>query len=213
MEYKGVIFDLDGTILNSLQVWRKIDKNFFQNKGLIIPDDFEEKVNGMRFEDIAKYTKEICSLEEPVEDIMNEWRKLAFNEYNNIIKLKSGVFEYLIYLKENKIKIGIATACDKKLYIACLKNNKILDYFDAIVDTTEVEKGKESSEIYKLCANKLNILPKDIIVFEDIIKAIRSAKSAGMTVYAVYDRYSIENFEDIIGESDDYITDFRELIK
>lgn len=213
MNYKGVIFDLDGTILDSLKVWQEIDEKFFRNRTIEMPKDFVKNINGMKFEDIAKYTKNVCMLDESIEDLMEEWRTLAYNEYAKNIKLKSGVKEYLIYLKEKGIKMGIATACDEKLYTACLKNNKIFNYFDTIVNTSDVEKGKEFSDIYKLCADKLGLKYKDVLVFEDIITAIRGAKSAGMKVYAVYDKNSVEAFKDIILESDDYISDFRELIK
>lgn len=212
MNYKGVIFDLDGTILDSLKVWEKVDKKFFTHRDLPIPFDYEKKINGMTFIEAATYTKEACNIEDEVEDIIREWKEIAYYEYKNSVKLKSGVYEYLVFLKENGIKMGIATACDRELYEICLKSNKIYDFFDIIVDSSNVERGKEFPDIYELCAKKLGVLPKDCIVFEDILKAIKGAKKAGMTVYAVYDKHCLDNLDDMIEESDDYITDFREML-
>ncbi len=212
IEYKGVIFDLDGTILDSLNVWKKVDKKFFKIKNINIPLDYSKTINSMTFLESAKYTKQICGLQDSEEDIIREWKNLAYNEYKKNVKLKNGVYEYLVYLKENKIKIGVATACDKELYEVCLKKHKIYDFFDAIVDTSIVNVGKTEPDIYEFCAKKLDVIPNDIIVFEDILDGIRSAKKAGMRAYFVNDKNSLEDIEEAIKESDEYITDFRELI-
>lgn len=212
MEFKGVIFDLDGTILNSLGIWKKIDKDFFKSKGMPVPENFEQEINGMNLEEIAKYTKNKFDFEDSIEELIKKWRKLAYTYYSRRIKLKTGAKEYLEYLKESNIKIGIATACDEKLYNICLKNNNILEYFDAIVDCKEVNSGKDNPKIYLECVKKLGLKPENVVVFEDIIPAIKAVKAGGMGVFAVYDENSTENFEDIIKESDDYISDFRELI-
>ena len=211
-EYKGVIFDLDGTILDSLNVWKKVDKLFLKSKNINMPVDYAKTINSMTFLESANYTKEVCGIEDTVEDIIKEWKKIAYNEYKTNVKLKSGVYEYITYLKENNIKMGVATNCDNELYEVCLKKCKIYDFFDTIVDTSLVNANKKHTDIYELCAKNLGIEPKDIIVFEDILDGIRSAKKAGMKAYFVSDKNSEENIEEAIKESDEYITDFRELI-
>lgn len=212
IDYKGVIFDLDGTILDSLQVWKKVDTLFFESKNLNMPFDYIYNIKSMTLLEAAQYTKEICGIDDSPQSIIEQWKNIAYEEYKTNVPLKDGVYEYILFLKENNIKIGIATACEKNLYEVCLKANNIYDFFDTIVDSTYVDRGKNYPDIYELCAKNLNLDSKDIIVFEDIVDAIKGAKKAGMRVYAVYDKNSLENIEELIKESDEYITDFRELI-
>ncbi len=212
MEYKAVIFDLDGTLLNSMYIWNKIDRDFFKLKKIPMPVNYTENIVGLTLQETAKYTIEICGLSETEEELINIWTEMAYNEYKNNVKLKSGAYEYLVYLIENGIKIAIATACEKRLYEACLKSNKIYDFFNIIIDTKEVPKSKDFPDIYLACAKKLNVSPKDCIVFEDILKAMHGIKKAGMKAYAVYDEHSQKDREEILKYCDEYITDFRELI-
>lgn len=212
MKYKAAIFDLDGTLLNSMDVWDKVDRYFFKSKKIPMPVNYSENINGLTLKETAKYTIELCGLSESPQELIDIWTEIAYNEYKNNIKLKSGAYEYLVYLIENGISLAIATACEKRLYEVCLKSNKIYDFFNVIVDTKEIPKGKDCPDIYLACAKKLNVSPKDCIVFEDILKAIHSVKKAGMKAYAVYDKHSQKDKEEILKYCDEYITDFRELI-
>ena len=141
------------------------------------------------------------------------WTKLAYDYYKDKVTLKPGALEYIMYLKQNGVKMAVATACEQQLYEVCLKKHKIYDFFDVIVDTKMAGYGKQQPNVYNLCLEKLGLEPKDVIAFEDIIEAVKTLKKIGIKVYAVYEQNGFENLDELIKESDEYITDFREMIE
>ncbi len=210
-DFKGAIFDLDGTIANSLYVWKKVDIDFFGKRGLEIPDGYAEKIGSMSFNDAAKFTKEEYGFSESVDEIMAEWYDMAVNEYSFNVKPKPFAKEYIEYIKENGVKIALCTASPKMLYEPFLKNNGMYDYFDAFVSGTEVSRGKEFPDIYLLASDRLKVKPYDCVVFEDIYKATIGAKSAGMRVFGVFDIASQKDADIIKQNVEKYINDFSEI--
>lgn len=213
MKFQAVIFDLDGTLIESTSIWSKIDEEFFAKRNMKVPLDYFEKIKSFTFTESAEYTKKTYNFPESVEEIKQEWLDMAEVEYYKNIKIKEGVKEYLKYLKENKIKIGLATAAPRNLYEGVLKNNDIYIYFDTFSDTSEVGKSKESPDVYILAAEKLGVAPSECLVFEDILSAIKTAKSIGMTVCGVYDECSLNDKEEILDTADFYINSFREMLE
>jgi len=209
---KGVIFDLDGTILDSLYVWNKVDIDFFKKRGMKVPKDYVLKINSMSFAEAALFTKNEYAIKESIEEIIEQWHNAAVYEYSRNVKLKKYVYEYIKMLKSKGIKIGLATASSKQLYEPALKNNSVYDYFDAFTCGDEVSTSKEFPDIYLLTAQKLNINPNECIVFEDIYKGIKGAKKAGMIAVGVYEKYSEADRENIIKLADGYIKDFGQML-
>lgn len=211
MDYKAVIFDLDGTIVDSLYVWKKVDIDFFNKRNMLVPEKYSEKISALSFDEAAVFTKESYGFKESVEEIKKEWFDMAVFEYGNRVQLKEGVREYIEGLKKNNIKIALATASPVELYSAVLKNQGIYDFFDAFTSGNEVKRSKEFGDIYLLSAEKLKVEPKDCLVFEDILRAIKGAKSAGMRVCGVYDESSARDKEEIIKLADKFIYSFKEI--
>jgi HAD superfamily hydrolase (TIGR01509 family) len=209
---KGAIFDMDGTIIDSMWVWYAINRDYLDKRNLSMPTDLKEKIETMTFKESALYFKDRFQIEDSVETIMDEWNEMAKSSYSNGVTLKPGVYEYLTKLKEKDIKIGLATSNYSKLVDLALSQNNIKHFFDAITTTEEVEREKSFPDIYLLTAKKLNVEPEECLVFEDILPAIKGAKLAGMTVVGVQDEYSIDQWESIMEYSDHWIEKYDELI-
>lgn len=209
MKFKGAIFDLDGTILDSSKVWKKVDSDFFKMHGMDVPSDYLESISAMNIYDIARYTINRFSFNYTVNELVDIWNSMAKKEYEENIVIKPYVKEYLMYLKSLGIKLGIATALDTFLYEPCLKRNGIFDLFDDHRSLSEMKNGKDSPDIYLFVANKLNVKLEECMVFEDIVKACKSAKSANFYVVGVndYDNTNIKEY------CDKYIYSFKELLK
>ena len=208
---KAAIFDLDGTLIDSMWVWGKIDEHYFRCRNMDLPKNLKTQIEHLSFDETAAYFKSNFGILDTIEEIKNEWNDFAYIQYLNNVKLKSGVVEFLSLLKKMNIKIGLATSNSKSLLEVVLKSNGIYHYFDSITLTDEVSRGKTFPDVYLLAAEKLGVKPDQCIVFEDILPAVKGAKAAGMKVVGVYDDSSKDQKEDIINNSDMYIIEYNEL--
>ena len=209
---KAAIFDLDGTLVDSMWVWEQIDIDFLKSKGYTPPKDLKDDITHLTFNQTAEYFKNRFNLSDSIDEITDTWHNMAYSFYSSKVKLKPGVISFLNKLKSLDIKIGLATSNSIALLEATLKNNGIYHLFDAITVTEEVKKSKENPDVYLLCANKLNVPPENCIVFEDIIAAVKGAKLAGMKVIGVYDKASEDQEELLSKACDKYIYDYNELV-
>ncbi|MBQ6820652.1 MAG: HAD family phosphatase [Clostridium sp.] len=210
--FKAVIFDLDGTLIDSMGVWAQIDEEYLGQFGYEVPLNLQEEITHLTLTETAIYFKKKFNIEDNIENIISTWHTMALHHYSNTIKLKDNVIPFLNKLKDKGIKIALATSNSVPLLEATLKNNNIYHYFDVITTTEEVKKSKDNPDIYLRSAQKLNITPKDCLVFEDIIQAVKGAKSAGMTVYAIYDKSSAHQKDELLNIADRYILNYNEVI-
>ncbi len=209
MEFEAAIFDLDGTILNSMDVWEQIDISFLQKRGLPVPADYVTEICARSFEEAAQYTIDLFRLSETVTDIIGEWNDMAAYEYAYNVKLLPHTLDYLLRLKSCGIKLAVATGLPKELFLPCLANNSVLDLFDTLCSTDEVIRGKEFPDVFELAARKLQTAPERCIVFDDVLPAVKSAKQAKMIACGVYDKYSAHHRTEIERIADYYILDFK----
>lgn len=209
---EGAVFDLDGTLLDSMGIWEQIDIRFLQKRHLKATKDYVQAVTPMGFQQAAEYTISRFGLKESAAAIIAEWNDMVQDAYAHEIALKPYAKEYLLYLKQSGIKLGVATALTPNLYEAALKNNGIFNLFSAFSHLAEVRRGKGYPDIYLSAAKKLNVEPQDCIVFEDIADGIRGAKAGGFRTCGVYDRYSEYESDKIRSLSDQYIMNFKELL-
>ena len=143
--FDAAIFDMDGTILDSLGVWEKIDNDFLEKKrGIAVPPDYVHAISAMSFEEIARYTIQRFNLSESPEALMREWTDMAEHEYANNIKIKPYVKEYIQKIKAMGKKIALCTSSPKSFYEPAVKNNGIYDLFER--KGRQVERGGKIRE-------------------------------------------------------------------
>ena len=208
---KAVIFDLDGTLIDSMGIWKGIDIEYLGARGLELPDDLQRSIEGMSFSETANYFKERFQLSDTIDEIKAAWNRMAWDKYSKEILFKTGAKEFVHYLRENGIKTGIATSNSTELVKAVLGNHNMEKQFDSIRTSCEVSKGKPAPDIYELVAKDLGVEPSECLVFEDIPQGIMAGKNAGMKVCAVEDSYSALVADKKRELSDYYINDYFEI--
>ena len=213
MSYKAYIFDLDGTVLDSMGVWRNIDVEFLGKRNLTFTEEYAKALSSMKLNLAAEYTIKLYGLNEEPQDIINEWLGMAKDAFAYKVGLKPYAKELLETLHKNKIPAAVATTSKKELYLPALERNGILGYFDAIADSDMVASGKDSPEIFLYAAKLLNQKPSDCIVFEDTAAGISSAKSVGFTVAAITDGESEAKHAEITKIADFTAYDFEKFYK
>lgn len=210
-DIQAAIFDLDGTLVDSMWVWEKVDVDYLKKRNISMPSDLRENIEHLAFDETAKYFKDRFNLPDSLEDIKNEWHEMAEVEYKNNVSLKPGAYEFIKYLKVSGVKVGLATSNSIPLLEVILKKHGIYEYFDSITTTNEVSRGKNFPDVYLLAAEKLGVSPENCVVFEDILPAVKGAKAAGMKVVAIYDEFSAHLKEEISSLADNYIKQYEDL--
>ena len=212
--FDAAIFDMDGTIMDSLGIWERIDYEFLENKrGIKVPDDYVHNIAAMSFSEIAHYTKKRFNLSDTPEELMQEWTDMAIHEYSHNVLMKPFVKEFIEYLKNNGKKIVLCTSSPEYFFKPALKNNGIYELFDAFANTCEAGVGKENPKVYHLAAKKAGKAPERCLAFEDVITAAQTAKKAGMLVCGVYDERSRRYTAGLKEICDMYIESFSELLE
>lgn len=213
MGFKGAIFDLDGTILESMHVWRKIDVDFLNKRGLAVPQDYMEKIVSMNFEEAAEFTIQRFGFPESKEEIIREWFDMAVYAYGHDVGFKPNAWEYLSYLKSKDVPMVVATSSDEALYQATFDHLGLNSVFQDVVTAKQVGFGKNRPDVYLEAARRLGLSVSDCVVFEDIYMGMKSAQEAGFYVVIMEDDSSLIHRERLKSEADLYLTDFSQLLK
>ena len=207
------IFDLDGTLLDSMHVWDKVDSDFFEKRGMVSPEDYTTAICTMTIDEIAVYTKERFDFPQEPQELIDEWISMADDEYRKNVPLKEGAREYLLYVKEKGLKMGVLTSLSTELALPALKRCGVLELFDVIVSSSETGVAKNTVDAYKDVAEKLGENTENCMFFDDTFPAVFTAKKAGMTVIGVFEETAPEMQEDIKKEADYYITRWQDAPK
>ena len=212
-DIQAVIFDLDGSLVDSMWIWKDIDIEYLARYGYDLPDDLQQTIGGMSFKETAIYVKKRFQIPDSIEKMQAEWNRMAWDRYSNEVFLKKGAREFLDRCKASGIKLGIASSNSRELINTCLALNNVQDFFECILSGTDGYKGKPAPDIYLAAAKALNVEPCHCLVFEDIVHGILAGKNAGMRVCAVDDFSSAYQEAEKRSTADYYITDYYNIFK
>lgn len=212
-QFQGAIFDLDGTLLDSMGVWNQIDIDFFHDRNMELPEDFQAAISHMGSRMAAEYTIQRFHLTDTAEELMAVWDRMARKAYAQAVPLKPHAKEYLEMLKARGVKLAIATASTPELFLPSLRHNGVCDLFDAIVTLDEVGSHKGTPDIYLEAARRIGLAAADCVVFEDLYECILAAKRGGFYTVAVEEPTSGLDRVRLLREADWFIRDFGDLLE
>ena len=212
-DIKAVIFDVDGTLLDSNGVWQTIDKVFMDERGLDFDEEFQAEIDGMSFHQVADYCHEKYNLEETPDELIVIWHDMARDEYAHNIDAKPGACEFIKHLKKKGIKTAVASSNSHELIEPGLTRNGIYDDIDVFYTAANLEEAKDDPKVYLSIAKELNVSPDECLVFDDIQPVITAVNEAGMRSCVVLDKRSIDIYgeDKLKSKADYYIYDFTDI--
>ncbi len=211
MEFKGIIFDLDGTLLDSMHCWENVDRSFLLENEITPPEGISDIVKKMTIQDSAMYFKTQFKLKQSCEDIINRVEEMVREHYFNTIQLKNGGYELIHEFKKMGYRLCVATATYKSLAEAALKRLGIYECFDSLLTCSDIGAGKDKPDIYIKSAEKMGCDIKNTLVIEDSLHCIETAENSGFKTIAVYDEVSANEWNEICSKAWKNVKDLSEI--
>lgn len=210
MDKKYAIFDMDGTLIDSMVFWKNLATEYLTSKGILqIPADILEQIKPMTMSESAALFKQEFGLTGDPEAEMNA---MMDAHYRNDIPLKPGVWEYLENLHRQGVRMCVASATAEHLMESCLTRLGVRQYFEFLLSCETVGAGKRSPLVYQEAARRLGAVPGQIAVYEDALYAVQTAKAAGFHVVGVYDDSAADSWQAIEQESDEVVLNWEEAV-
>lgn len=215
MNFESAIFDLDGTLLDSMPIWDTIGEDYLIKRGMAPEKGLNKRFKTMSIIQAAHYYQRVYGITDSIADIVNGIDSMVEDFYSTTVKIKPGVNELLNEFTKLGIKMCIATATDRYMVEAALSHCNIRKYFTDVLTCSEVGYGKDMPVIYERAVSILNSRKSETLIFEDALHAIHTAKNAGFRVAAIYDKASDEDQAAIKKLADIYLPSYdnwKELI-
>lgn len=210
---KAVIFDMDGSLVDSMWIWTEVDRIYMEKYSLTEPETFHKDIEGMSYIETAQYFVDTFqTLRCTREEVMQEWRDMTVELYATKVFPKPGAVEFLDEMRRRGVLLGIATSNDRQIAQAALDAQGLSEYFSSVCTSSEVAAGKPAPDMYLKVAEDLGVAPADCLVFEDIPNGILAGKNAGMSVCAIDDDFSRRDEPEKKRLADYYIRDFYEIM-
>ena len=214
MRLQSAIFDMDGTLLDSMIIWKDLGTNMLRDMGIEPAPELNDRLKTLSLRDGLAYCIDYYQLPQTLEELVDRVQGKIRDFYCGKVLAKPGVEKFLSLLKMEGVWMYVATATDRPLAEAALRHAGIYGYFRGIITVAEAGAGKaESAEIYERAMRRLQSNKKDTVIFEDALHAIQTAKAAGFRVAAVYDASAEADQEEIRRISDYYIRSFEEMFE
>ena len=212
MRIRGAIFDVDGTLLDSMFIWDTIGETYLRSIGYQPKENLNETFKNMSLHQAARYYQTEYGVTLSIDEIMDGVNAMLERYYRFEVPLKPGVAELLERLRQDGVRRCIATATDRHLVEAALDRCGILSCFGEIFTCNEVGHGKDEPDIFEEALRFLGTRREETLVFDDALYAVRTAKEAGFPVAAVYDSHERSQAE-VRARSDLYLEDLTQLVE
>lgn len=210
MDKPFAIFDMDGTLIDSMGLWKNLAGEYLHSQGIKqVPEDIMERIKPMTMSESAALFQREFGLTGDPEAEMNAMMNA---HYRNDIPLKSGVRNYLQRLHHKGVRMCVASATAEHLMESCLVRLGVREYFEFLLSCETVGAGKHSPLVYHESAKRFHAQPTEVAVYEDALYAVQTAKDAGYYVVAVYDNSAAEHWNTIRKIADQSILNWEETI-
>ena len=207
-----LIFDMDGTLIDSNGIWRQVDEAFLAKLGYPYTREYYEGVAHTIFPMAAKFTKAYCHLEESEEEIMAEWMQMAGDAYAVRVPIKPGVRAYLDRCRAAGERMIVLTSSVPEHCRTALTHLDLMKYFEGVTLAHDLGLEKKDPALWRAAAEHYGVAPEDCTVFDDSLSACKGARAAKMRVVGVYDGFFAQDEAAMRGFCDVYIRSFEELL-
>lgn len=207
---RGAVFDVDGTLINSMPAWETVGSDYVKAHGLTPAEDLDKRVKECCLRDVSLIMQNEYGIEKSLDDIETELSKMVEYKYFNTIPLKPGVEKLLQGMEERGIKMCLASASRYEHIERALSRCGVMHYFSKIFSCIDVGSSKREPEIYRLAMEHLGTSPEETCMFDDALYVAQMAASLDIKPIGIYDEYMFHQ-EELKAATDYYIEDYNEL--
>ena len=210
---EAVLFDIDGTLVDSMGLWKEVDRIYLARYGKEMAPDLQTQLSGLSITQTADYFRDVIGIDEPTEKMLADWNELAYEQYHDVVQAKPGALRFVKELHARGIVMAVGTSNTNTLARTVLDVQGFSPYFPVMLTGEDVVLGKPDPYIYLECARRLGVSPHSCLVFEDISAGLEAGRRAEMRTCAVRDTFSL--FEDDRKReiADYYIVDFEDIFE